>query len=415
MDAAPRIVTYVALGILAYAALTLKPHPLPSRKPAELLTETRKPTERTRMDTLGRGQSLAGLLKESGVSDSDVVAALSAAQDLDTRKMPAGLRVSVREVDSIPYEIVLHRSVDRTYRMRRTDTGWVAGEEVTPWTIDTVVARGTITNTLFDALQLANQDSFPLEARAALTYDLADVYEYRVDMSRDLRVGDSVQVLFERKKLATGQTRIGRILAATFRLSGQTTEAIRFERDGFTDYFDQDGKSMRSAFLRAPLAFRRISSTFGMRRHPILGIMRAHQGTDYAAAAGTPVRSVGDGFVIWAARRGGYGNMLEIRHKNGFITRYGHLKAFAKGVTRGARVVIGQTVAYVGTTGLSTAPHLHFEVLVNGAHRDPRKALESRAGDPVPASQRAAFEEVRREMLLAINSAPIVSLAVVAP
>ena len=412
MDAAPRIVTYVALAVLAYAALTLKPHPIPSRKPAELLTETRKPTERTRVDTLGRGESLAGLLKSGGISDSDVVAALSAATDLDTRKIPAGMRVSVVEVDSIPYEIVLHRSVDRTYRMRRTDSGWVAGEEATPWTIDTVVARGTITNTLFDALHLAGSDSLPTYARGALTYDLADVYEYRVDMSRDLRVGDSVQVLFERKKLATGETRIGRILAATFRLSGQTTEAIRFESGGFTDYFDQDGKSMRSAFLRAPLAFRRISSTFGMRKHPILGIMRAHQGTDYAASTGTPVRSVGDGFVIWAARRGGYGNMLEIRHKNGFITRYGHLKGFAKGISRGARVSIGQTVAYVGTTGLSTAPHLHFEVLVNGVHRDPRRALDSKAGDPVPPKQRAAFEEVRREMLLAINAAPMVSLAI---
>lgn len=411
MDAAPRIVTYVALGILAYAALNLKTRPLPSRKPAELLTETRKPTERTRVDTLGRGESLAGLLKSGGVSDSDVVAALSAASDLDTRKIPAGMRVSVREVDSIPYEIVLHRSADRTYRMRRTDSGWVAGEEVTPWKVDTVVARGTIQNTLFDALQLASTDTLPTYARAALTYDLADVYEYRVDMSRDLRVGDSVQVLFERKKLSTGETRIGRILAATFRLSGQTTEAIRFESGGFTDYFDQDGKSMRSAFLRAPLAFRRISSTFGMRKHPILGIMRAHQGTDYAAATGTPVRSVGDGFVIWAARRGGYGNMLEIRHKNGFITRYGHLKGFARGIVRGARVSIGQTVAYVGTTGLSTAPHLHFEVLVNGVHRDPRRALDSRAGDPVPAAQRAAFEEQRRAMLLAINAAPLVSLA----
>jgi murein DD-endopeptidase MepM/ murein hydrolase activator NlpD len=298
--------------------------------------------------------------------------------------------------------------------MRRTDSGWVAGEEVTPWTIDTVVARGTIQNTLYDALQLASTDSLPTYARAALTYDLADVYEYRVDMSRDLRVGDSVQVLFERKKLATGVTRIGRILAATFRLSGQTTEAIRFERGGFTDYFDQDGKSMRSAFLRAPLAFRRISSSFGMRMHPILGIMRAHVGTDYAAAAGTPVRSVGDGFVIFAGRKGGYGNMLEIRHKNGFITRYGHLKGFASGVRQGARVSIGQTVAYVGTTGLSTAPHLHFEVLVNGVHRDPRRALESRAGDPVPAAQRAAFEEVRTQMLLAISAAPLVSLAAAA-
>jgi hypothetical protein len=142
------------------------------------------------------------------------------------------MKVSVKEIDSIPSEIVLHRSIDRSYHLRRTDSGWVAAEEVVPWKVDTAVARGVITSSLFQALQLVGPDTLPDDARAALTFDLADVYEYRVDMSRDLRVGDSVRVLFERKTHPTGATRIGKILASTFSLSGQTTEAVRFESKG---------------------------------------------------------------------------------------------------------------------------------------------------------------------------------------
>ena len=411
MQVTPRFLTYVALIALAAAAVQINPPAPAGRKPAELLVETRKPTERTRVDTLGRGESLAKLLSRGGMTDSQVVAALEAADDLDARRLAAGMRVSVKEVDSIPSEIVLHKSIDKSYILRRTDSGWVATEEIVPWKVDTAVARGVITSSLYNALQLVGPDTLPDDARAALTYDLADVYEYRVDMSRDLRVGDSVRVLFERKTHPTGATRIGKILASTFSLSGQTTEAVRFESNGSVDYYDQDGKSMRAAFLRAPLQFRRISSVFGMRRHPILGIARAHKGTDYAANSGTPVRAVGDGVVIFAGRKGGYGNVLEIRHRNGFVSRYGHLKGFARGISRGARVTIAQTVAYVGTTGLSTAPHLHFEVLVNGVHRDPRTALANRAGLPLPASQRAAFDSVRAQRLMAFGALPPISLA----
>lgn len=407
----PRFLTYIGLIGLAAAAVRISPPAPANRKPAELLTETRRPTERTRIDTLGRGESLAKLLSRGGLTNAEVIAALGAATDLDARRLAAGMKVSWKDIDSIPSEIVLHKSIDRSYYLRRTDSGWVAAEEVIPWKVDTAVARGVITSSLFQALQLVGPDTLPDDARAALTFDLADVYEYRVDMSRDLRVGDSVRVLFERKTHPTGATRIGKILASTFSLSGQTTEAVRFESKGSVDYYDQDGKSMRAAFLRAPLQFRRISSSFGMRRHPILGIRRAHQGTDYAANSGTPVRAVGDGTVIFAGRRGGYGNVLEIRHRNGFVSRYAHLKGFARGISRGTRVTIAQTVAYVGTTGLSTAPHLHFEVLVNGVHRDPRTALANRAGHPLPASQRAAFDSVRAQRLTAFTALPPVSLA----
>src|SRR6185503_12699909 len=213
----------------------------------------------------------------------------------------------------------------------------------------------------------------------------ADVYEYRVDMSRDLQRGDQFKVVAERSVGPSGAVRIGQILAATFKLSGSVINAIRFA-NGSTrgDYFDQDGKSMRAAFLRAPLEFRRISSVFGLRQHPILGGMREHKGMDHAAALGTPVRAIGDGVITRQGWGNGYGNVLEIRHRNGFVTRYGHLSRYQSGLHVGSRVTIGQTIAYVGSTGLATGPHLHFEVLVNGQQRDPRVALRSGGGEPIP-------------------------------
>jgi len=144
---------------------------------------------------------------------------------------------------------------------------------------------------------------------------------------------------------------------------------------------------------------------FGLRKHPILGIMRRHQGTDYAANIGTPVRAVGDAVVVRAGWSGGYGNLIELRHPNGYITRYGHLRGFAQGVHSGARVTIGQTIAYVGTTGLSTGPHLHFEVIVGGVQKDPRVALNLKGGQPIPSAERASFAELRERLMASLDTA----------
>jgi murein DD-endopeptidase MepM/ murein hydrolase activator NlpD len=180
-------------------------------------------------------------------------------------------------------------------------------------------------------------------------------------------------------------------------------QAVRFG-DGKNSFYDQQGRSLRAAFLRAPLEFRRISSRFGLRRHPILGVLKAHKGTDYAANSGTPVRAIGDGVVTRAGWSGGYGNVLEIRHRNGYVTRYGHLRGFARGVRPGTRVSIAQTVAYVGTTGLSTAPHLHFEVLVGGVQRDPRVALSSKTGFPIAAGERRSFDSMRSRLMAVLDA-----------
>lgn len=272
--------------------------------------------------------------------------------------------------------------------------------------IDTLALSGTIQSSLFSALDKSSDGSLPRSARAELAFSLADIFEYRVDMSKDLQVGDRFQVLVERLQKPNGAILINKILGARLALSGNDIEAIRFDsRAASGEYFDESGKSLRAAFLRAPVAFRRVSSVFGGRRHPVLGIWRRHKGTDYAAAMGTPVRTIGDGVVIFAGRKGGYGNTIDIRHRNGFVSRYGHLRSFAKGVRRGSRVTIGSTIGTVGMSGLATGPHLHFEILVNGVQRNPKIALQMKGGDPIPSSEKGVFQAIRSRTLASFGPA----------
>jgi len=317
--------------------------------------------------------------------------------------MPVTLRSQA--ADSSPSEITLQLAIDRLLHLRRTGETWVGEEERVPWTTDTVVVVGTIASNLYDAMDESAKRDIPEGARQQLAWSLADVYEYRVDMSRDLQKGDEFRVVAERSVTPGGAVRIGKVIAAAFKLSGSVIEAVHFaSRSVSGEYFDQTGKSMRAAFLRAPLEFRRISSVFGGREHPVLGGWRLHKGTDYAANMGTPVRAIGDGVVVREGWGNGYGNVVEIRHRNGFITRYGHLSRFARGLHTGSRVTIGQTIAYVGSTGMSTGPHLHFEVLVNGQQRDPRVALRSSGGEPIPQAERDEFARVKDQLLASLET-----------
>jgi murein DD-endopeptidase MepM/ murein hydrolase activator NlpD len=414
-----RVVTYgvVALlaGVVIYATdgrpITGRPNVLqePDSVAPAIPLDSISVAPSEREDTLSRGESLTAVLARGGVSELVMSEVMRAASMLDMRRIPAGMRVVTRtsHPDSTPTEIVLHLGVDRLLRLRRSGSAWAGAEEKMPWKTDTVVVAGTIQSSLYQAMHTAARESLSGGASTQLAWTLADVFEYRVDMSKDLQVGDRFRVLVERAVSPAGNVRVGRLLAASMTLSGTEHEAIRFEsRSGRAEYYDAQGKSLRAAFLRAPLEFRRISSSFGFRRHPILGDLRKHKGMDYAASSGTPVRSIGDGVVKRAGWGGGYGNVLEIRHPNGYVTRYAHLRGFARGVRVGTRVNIGQKVAFVGSTGLSTAPHLHFEVLVGGVHRDPRVALRDKTGFPIPAADRGRFMAHRGQMLASMGNGP---------
>ena len=392
-----RLITGAVVAVLAIAALRL---PAPQAgDPANLLSAFQPDLSKwTAHDTLGSGETLSTLLTRRGLGASEASKVITAATPLDPRRVPAGMPIEVRgdSNDVRPTEILFQLAVDRIVKLARDGDSWIASEEKLPWAVDTVLVRGVVKSSLYEAVAEGSSRVLPRRASEELAWNIADIYEYRIDMSRELREGDEVRALFERMVAPNGTVRIGAVIAAGLQRAGTEVQAFRMDQDnGRSRYYDQQGRSLASSFLRAPVSFRRISSSFGRRRHPVLGTWRQHQGMDYAANSGTPVRSVGDGTVISVGPNGGYGNLVEIRHPNGFVTRYGHLRGFASGIRRGTRVEIGQTIGYVGMTGLATGPHLHFEVLVAGQQRDPRRALDVGSGPALSGGDLELFERIR--------------------
>lgn len=267
------------------------------------------------------------------------------------------------------------------------------------WVPQTLRIEGAFEPTLYATLARAIPDSIlNRREREYMAWELADVFRWETDFTHDLQLGGTYRIVFERLLLPFGEVRYGRLLAAEIRLGNKTFVAYEFDdSQGRTAYYDEDGVSMRRAFLRVPLQFRRVSSPFSAGRyHPVLGLMRRHEGIDYAAASGTPVMAAGDGVVRRIGRAGGYGNMIEIRHENGMVTRYAHLRAYAPGIRKGSHVTQGQRIGLVGQTGLATGPHLHFEIRVNGVAKNPR-LVDTGAGEPVAAVDREAFfDQVER-------------------
>jgi len=227
-------------------------------------------------------------------------------------------------------------------------------------------ASGIITDSLFLSAQ-----RFGLSDN--LTMQLVELFGWDIDFALDIREGDRFFILYEEKFKNGKKVQNGPILAAEFVNQDTPFHAVRYKTsDGHTGYFDEEGFSMRKAFLRTPVKFSRISSVFSKaRRHPILNKIRAHKGVDYAAPMGTPVKSTSDGIISFAGYNGGYGKMLILRHGEKYSTAYGHLSRFASRMTVGKRIQQGQTIGYVGTTGLATGPHLHYEFRINGVHHNP--------------------------------------------
>ena len=234
----------------------------------------------------------------------------------------------------------------------------------------TQFTQGTINSSLFLAGQAAGMSD-------ALTMKLAQLFGWDIDFALDIRKNDTFSLIYQKKILDGESIGDGAILVAKFTNNGTTFSATRFsDSDGNTDYYDADGKSMRKAFLRTPVEFARISSRFSIgRKHPILNTIRNHKGTDYAAPRGTPVRAAGDGKVVFAGKKGGYGTTLVIQHGQRYSTLYAHLNAFNKLIKVGKQVKQGQIVAYVGSTGLATGPHLHYEFQVNGVQVNPETVV----------------------------------------
>lgn len=259
-------------------------------------------------------------------------------------------------------------------------------------------ARGTIQSSLF----FAGRDAGLSET---MTMNMAQLFGWDIDFALDIRRDDEFALIYEELYLDGEYIGEGRILAATFTNQGRTFNAIRYtDADGRSSYFDENGRSVRKAFLRTPVEFSRISSHFNPnRRHPILNTIRAHRGTDYAAPTGTPIRATGDGRVLEAGWNGGYGRMVLIQHGERIRTLYAHMNSLASGIRPGATVRQGQVIGTVGMTGAATGPHLHYEFLVNGVHKDPvRVALPD--AEPIREEFRQHYMAHARTMLQRLES-----------
>jgi len=262
----------------------------------------------------------------------------------------------------------------------------------------TVYKHGIIDHSLFTASQRAGLPDL-------VAMELAQIFQWDIDFVLDIRDGDSFYVLLEEEYLEGEFIGFGSILAAEFINQGDSYRAARYVGpNDEANYFDPEGRSMRKAFLRAPVSFTRISSNFNLRRkHPLWNSSMPHRGIDYAAPRGTPILASGDGVVTKASKTRANGNYVVLRHGEQFVTKYLHMSRFARGIRAGKRVQQGDTIGYVGATGWATGPHLHYEFLVNGVHQNPR-TVKLPDAEPVPAAEAERFQESTAPLLASLSA-----------
>jgi murein DD-endopeptidase MepM/ murein hydrolase activator NlpD len=327
----------------------------------------------TRELRVANGETLAGLLTRAGATSSDASAAMTSIADVyNPRRLRPGQPISLyfhrsggtAELTGIAFRSEPGASVTAN----RTNSGGFEAREVQmPVTFEIARIAAPVETSLYSsALNLGATDR---EVAA-----LADAFAYDVDFQRDVRPGDNFELVFERFYDDEGNTvRTGELLFVSLESSRGPRAFYQFLAPGDSrgDWYDAEGKSARRFLMKTPINGARLSSGFGMRRHPILGYSRMHRGTDFAAPTGTPILAAGDGVIERAGPYGSFGNYVRIRHANGYETAYAHLSRFARGMRSGARVRQGQVIGYVGTTGRSTGPHLHYEVSLRGRQVNP--------------------------------------------
>lgn len=329
-----------------------------------------------------KGDTLAGILQSNGIAGTEAYHIVNAiGEHYDPRKLRAGQAIDVRfnpdKETRSHYEFAgLSMRLDALRDIKvRPDAKAENAQEIVMHAelvekkteIKTRAARTAIQTSIFGS---ASEAGIP----SAVIAEMIRVYSWSVDFQRDIRSGDTIELLYEAHETKDGEVvKYGNLLYANLSVNGRAQPMYRFEmKDGTTDYFDPEGMSIRKTLMKTPIDGARLSSGFGMRRHPVLGYNKMHKGTDFAAPTGTPIYAAGDGTVVERGRKGGYGNYMRIRHNNELSTAYAHMHKFNSKATKGARVTQGQIIGYVGTTGRSTGPHLHYEVLKNNRQVNPR-------------------------------------------
>lgn len=324
---------------------------------------------------IARGDTLLGLLTDTGVSVNEAHEAVAAIREIyDPRRINGGQQVAVSleasEKDpSVPSISALSMSISTTatLELKRKENGeFVVKKVEVPVTEHPIYKNLPIKGSLYETAATAGLSP-------QIIGELIKAYSYDVDFQRDIKQGHSLELVLDELKTAEGKIVSARNLRfASLNLGKKKIGIYRYtDKSGYTAYYNADGESLKKALLRTPINGARISSGFGMRKHPIMGYNKMHRGVDFAAPTGTPIYAAGDGVIEYASWKSGYGNFVKVKHNGKYATGYGHASRIAKGIKPGVRVKQGQVIAYVGSTGNSTGPHLHYEVMVNGAQVNP--------------------------------------------
>jgi len=314
---------------------------------------------------------------------------------LDSLRPGEALRFTHK--DGLLFGLERRLSESQTLKVSREPSGLKADVLQNPLEVRSRTVRGRIERSLFEAVAAAG-------ANDQTAVELADIFGWDIDFVLDVRPGDAFVVTYDEIWRDGAYLKDGPVEAAAFVNQGREFRAVRYtDPEGGSHYYTPDGRNLHRAFLRAPVDFTRVSSHFNSaRRHPILNRIRAHQGVDYAAPMGTPVRAAGDGRIRFAGRKGGYGNLVEIEHTRSIVTVYGHLSRFAPGTRVGGHVTQGTVIAYVGMTGLATGPHLHYEYRVDGVFKNPQTVALPTAA-PIDARWQADFLTRSAPLLASLN------------
>ena len=366
-----------------------EPAPAPAADPAGTIERGRWVSEK-----VGKGDTLSAIFSRNEISQGVLMGLVATGEPVKplTRLRP-GDRIDLHLDGRTLLEIRYPIDALKTLRIWREEERWASATDTKTLKALPRFAGGTIESSFFVSGQRAG-----LEDR--LIMEVATIFGWDIDFALDIRTGDRFDVTYEELYADGESIGTGQILAASFTNQGRSFTAVRFTYpDGKTAYFAPDGRSMRKAFLRAPVDFRRISSTFRKERnHPVLGIKRPHRGVDYAAKTGTPIQAAGDGKVNFAGTKGGYGRTVILQHGGAYTTLYAHMSRIAPGMRSGKRVRQGQIIGYVGQSGTATGPHLHYEFRINGVHRNPLTVKLPKA-DPLPAEHKPAFREQSEPLL----------------
>jgi len=322
---------------------------------------------------LEKGSNLMATLTATGLERTSAYNAIEALRDVfNPRKLRAGQEFDLVYAAEAQNDIELLDQMsfqpdpETIVSVSRTDDGYQASSDKIELTPARNVASGTIEQSLFLA---AERNGVPIP----VLMELIELYSYEVDFQRDIQPGDSFEIMYQELRNDAGErVRFGDVLYASMTLSGHEVRLYSYtDSTGETDFYNQKGESYRRALMRTPINGARLSSGYGKRKHPILGYTKMHKGIDFAAPVGTPIFAAGNGTIAKIGRNGGYGNYIQIRHNDSYATAYAHMNGFAKGLRQGSRVKQGDIIGYVGTTGRSTGPHLHYEILQNNTQVNP--------------------------------------------